>query len=235
MLKKILYLLTPPILPAIARRAGLLSIPGKIIRYPKNEDDTQDLDMYFDPEYSKVLDTWGVDTTWVEIQMFLCNCQGKVLDIACGTGGTISILNKYPDLEVHGCDISDMLISKARSRGIPDHRLVVADATKMSYPDASFDYSYSIGSLEHFTTNGIDLFISEAARITRKSSMHMIPTSKSGKNEGWMTTSTTIQTFHNNSDAWWLDRFKRHFREVTMLNSKWNDGISFGRWFVCKK
>ncbi|HPD54087.1 MAG TPA: class I SAM-dependent methyltransferase [Bacteroidia bacterium] len=235
MITRILQLLTPPVIPAIGRRLGILSTPGKIIRYPKNENDSQDLDMYFDPEYAKILDNWGADNTWIEIQMLLCNCEGKVLDIACGTGVTISILGKYPKLEVHGCDISDLLIAKAAERGIPKDRLAVTDATQMSYPNDSFDYSYSIGSLEHFTTNGIDKFIAEASRITRKCSMHMIPTSKSGQNEGWMTTSTTIQTFHNNSDAWWLERFKRHFREVHILNSRWNDGISFGRWFVCKR
>jgi ubiquinone/menaquinone biosynthesis C-methylase UbiE len=105
----------------------------------------------------------------------------------------------------------------------------------MSYPDNAFDYSYSIGSLEHFTEKGIEKFIAEAARVTKKHSMHMIPTSKSGKNDGWMTTSTTIQTFYNNSDKWWLEKFSKSFKEVYILNSIWNDGISYGRWFVCKK
>ena len=87
--------------------------------------------MYFDPEYAKILDNWGADNTWIEIQMLLCNCEGKVLDIACGTGVTISILGKYPKLEVHGCDISDLLIAKAAERGIPKDRLAVTDATQM--------------------------------------------------------------------------------------------------------
>lgn len=63
----------------------------------------------------------------------------------------------------------------------------------------------------------------------------MMPTSKSGTNEGWMSTSTTIQTFHNNSDEWWMNKYKQSFREVIMLNSRWDDGISYGRWFICKK
>lgn len=225
----------PPILVTFAQKVGILKDPNKVIIYKKNENDTQDLDMYFDPEYAKILDSWGEKTTWIEIQMLLANCKGKVLDIACGSGVTMRILNKYKDLEVYGCDISDLLIKKAVSLGIAENNLKVTDATKMDYADLAFDYSYSIGSLEHFTEKGISEFIAEAARVTKYTSMHMMPTSKSGNNEGWMSTSTTIQTFHNNSDEWWMNKYKQSFREVIMLNSRWDDGISYGRWFICKK
>ncbi|MCZ2298453.1 MAG: class I SAM-dependent methyltransferase, partial [Chitinophagales bacterium] len=225
----------PPILIELGKKTGILKDKSKVIIYKKNENDTQDLDMYFDPEYAKILDSWGEKTTWIEIQMLLANCKGKVLDIACGSGVTMRILNKYKDLEVYGCDISDLLIKKAVSLGIAENNLKVTDATKMDYKDAAFDYSYSIGSLEHFTEKGISEFIAEAARVTKYTSMHMMPTSKSGTNEGWMSTSTTIQTFHNNSDEWWMNKYKQSFREVIMLNSRWDDGISYGRWFICKK
>ncbi len=235
-MKRILKLLIPPVFIKICYKTGILKpYNNQIIRYPKNENDEQSLDMYFDPEYAKILDTWGIDTTWLEIQTLLVNCKGKVLDIACGTGVTIDILKKYKDLDVYGCDISDLLIKKAEDRGIAGNNLLVTDATKMAYSDNYFDYSYSIGSLEHFTEKGIEKFIAEASRVTQKSSMHMIPTSKSGENEGWMSTSTTIQTFYNNSDAWWTAKFKKNFKEVYMLNSIWHDGISYGRWFICKK
>lgn len=236
-MKQTLYylkMLVPPVFIKIANKAGIGG-PKKVVRYPKNENDQQQLDMYFDPEYTKILETWGAETTWIEIQYLLASGKGKVLDIACGSGVTIEWLKGNTDLEVHGCDISDLLIQKAVDRGIPKEHLLITDATAMSYADNSFNYSYSIGSLEHFTANGIEKFIAEASRVTSIASMHMIPTSKSGKNEGWMNTSTTIQTFHNNSDEWWMERFKKHFREVQMLNSSWHDDISFGRWFICKK
>jgi len=223
----------PPALIKVARRMDL--IPPPIIIYKKDKNGSQDLNMYYDEEFAKVLDTWGEDSAWVEIQMLLCNCKGKVLDIACGSGPTMKILESCKNIEVHGCDISDFLINKAIQRGIAPSRLLVTDATKMSYDNNSFDYSYSIGSLEHFTEEGIEKFLAEAARVSKICSMHQIPTSKSGKDEGWMSTSTTIQTFHNNSDQWWMRKFEKYFKEVLMLNSKWNDEISYGRWFICKK
>ncbi len=192
----------------------------------------QDLDMYWDPEFAKVLEEWGADNVWNEIQMIMAAAKGKVLDIACGTGKTIQLLDKFDNIEIHGFDISELLISKAVERGIPKSRLKVSDATKTDYPDANFLYSYSIGSLEHFTPEGINQFIAESARYTSICSYHMIPVSRSGANEGWL---KTVQSFFNNSEEWWLEKFSRHYSKVIPIPSKWEDEISYGRWFVCYK
>jgi ubiquinone/menaquinone biosynthesis C-methylase UbiE len=192
--------------------------------------DKQDLDLYWDANYAKVLEEWGKDNVWNEIQLLLSSKKGKVLDIACGTGITIKILEKYPWIELYGFDISDLLIEKAIEKKIPKERLKIADATKPNYSTKEFDYSYSIGSLEHFTLDGIDKFIGESSRITKKASFHMIPVSKSGTNEGWM---KTIQSFFNNSEEWWFGNFKKHYSFVYSIPSKWEDNISYGRWFIC--
>lgn len=192
----------------------------------------QDLDVYWDTEMAKVLETWGDGNVWDEVQFFMVNCKGKVLDIACGTGKTMGVLSKFPQIEVYGCDISDFLIDKAVERGIPMDHLLVCDASDTSYPDNYFDYAYSIGSLEHFTEDGVIKFLSECNRIVKGASFHMIPVSKSGKDEGWL---KTYQSFHNNSEDWWLKKYKEIFRIVYVLNSSWEDDISFGKWFVCKE
>jgi ubiquinone/menaquinone biosynthesis C-methylase UbiE len=194
--------------------------------------EAQDLDLYWDEKYAKVLDEWGKDSVWNEIQMFLSGLNGKILDIACGSGGTIKLLEKYPDIELYGFDISDLLIQKAIEKGIPLNKLRVEDATKTNYPDNEFDYSYSIGSLEHFTMEGIMNFIKESARYTKTASFHMIPVSKSGKNEGWL---KTVQSFFNNSEDWWYEKFKYHYLRVYSISSKWEDAVSCGKWFVCYK
>lgn len=192
----------------------------------------QDLDLYWDPDYAQVLETWGEGNVWDEIQLLIVNCKGKVLDIACGTGRTIEILSRIREVELHGFDISDFLISKAVERGINKTRLSVCDATQMDFLDNMFDYAYSIGSLEHFTEEGISKFIAECCRVTKVNSFHMLPVSRSGKNEGWM---KTIQSFHNNSVDWWLDKFMTSYNTVYVLDSKWEDTISVGKWFVCIK
>jgi ubiquinone/menaquinone biosynthesis C-methylase UbiE len=190
------------------------------------------LDVYWEEKMAQLLETWGEGNVWDEIQLLLVNCRGRVLDIACGTGKTMAVLAPMTQLELHGFDISDMLIQKAIERGLAQNRLRVADATKMPYADQEFDYSYSIGSLEHFTEAGIDQFVQEAARVTRVASFHMMPTSRSQRDEGWL---KTYQSFHNSSVGWWEQRLRKGFSEVLVVPSHWSDDISVGKWFVCHK
>jgi SAM-dependent methyltransferase len=192
----------------------------------------QALDVYWDPKMAAVLETWGIGNTWNEIQLLLVNARGTVLDIACGTGTVMEILAPYHNIEVHGFDISDFLIQKAVERGIARERLRVTDATHTDYADDAFDYGYSIGSLEHFTEDGIRAFVTETHRIIRTASFHMVPVSRSGRDEGWM---KTLQSFHNNSVDWWLARYRVAYPTVHVFDSAWHDRISVGKWFVCMK
>jgi SAM-dependent methyltransferase len=205
-----------------AKRSALL----QNLKPPKQG---QDLDVYWTPFMAELLERWGQGNCWVDIQLLTADLHGTALDIACGTGKVMTILER-PDLEIHGCDISDLLINKAIQRGLSPERLRVCDATQMPYGDREFDYSYSIGSLEHFTEDGIDKFIAEAVRVTRSASFHMMPTSRSGRDEGWM---KTIQSFHNCSLSWWLPKFEKEFGRVRVMDSTWNDEISVGKWFLC--
>lgn len=205
---------------------------GKFVNNLKLNDNKQTLDMYFTEEFANILETWAEDNAWQEIQLLLTNCKGKVLDIACGTGIAMNKLSKYNKLDLFGFDISDLLIQKAIGRGINKEKLQVCDATKTNYKDNEFNYSYSIGSLEHFTEEGIDGFLSEAARYTKNGSFHMIPISNNNQNMGWI---KTIQTYYNNTEEWWLQKFKKHFNEVYVVNSSWKDEISDGKWFLCYK
>lgn len=193
----------------------------------------QSLDIYWDDNMAQLLEKWGEDHVWNEIQMFLWNTEGKVLDVACGTGVTMKMLERYHKLDIYGCDISDLLIRKAVEKNIPKEKLIICDATKMAaYADNFFDYSYSIGSLEHFTEQGIKDFILENFRITNGSAFHMLPVSKSDTDEGWI---SPYQSYFNNSMKWWLEKFRRTYPDVNTVKSSWQDSRSWGFWFVCTK
>jgi ubiquinone/menaquinone biosynthesis C-methylase UbiE len=239
-MKKLIKSLCPPIIWTRMASLKRSQPANRLVKYVEislqfqnlENPEMQDLDLYWTPAMAKILDEWGTESVWNEIQLLLSCCKGKVLDIACGTGKTMELLRKFTDVEIYGCDISDLLIQKGIERGIDPEKLLICDATCTSYFDNQFDYSFSIGSLEHFTLEGIDAFIKESHRITSKVSFHMIPTSRSQINEGWM---KTIQSFFNNSDEWWMAKYKRYYKKVEMVNSKWSDDISFGRWFICYK
>jgi ubiquinone/menaquinone biosynthesis C-methylase UbiE len=144
----------------------------------------------------------------------------------------MKILKIFPNLDVHGFDISDLFIESAISKGIDKEKLRISDAVSTNYNNNEFDYSYSIGSLEHFTEEGIERFLHESSRYTKKSSFHMIPVSKIGKDLGWI---TYVQSYFNNSAGWWYDKFIKYYSVVYIIPSKWDDDISFGRWFICVK
>src|ERR1700730_17852106 len=108
--------------------------------FRRRTGDTQDTDIYFDPKFAELLETWAVDSAWQEIQVLLGNREGQVLDLACGTGRTFDFIKQFDRLEYHGCDISKPLIEKAIARGIQANRLRVADATKLDYLDDEFRY-----------------------------------------------------------------------------------------------
>lgn len=222
----------PPVLWTAARLLRDAVKAGRPARTPDGSGNAQDLDVYWDPEMAAILETWGEGNVWNEIQLLMHPHAGKALDIACGTGKTMQMLAPYAALELHGCDISDLLIGKAIERGIPRDRLRIIDATRMEYADREFEFAYSIGSLEHFTEDGMVEAIRESARVVRRTSFHMVPVSRSGRDEGWM---KTQQSFFNNSVPWWLQKYRAAYPHVVVLDSAWNDTISVGKWFACYK
>lgn len=228
MIKKIIYAILPPIFLNLLK---FLKKKFKKKNYLKNPK-KQDLDLYFDPEMAKILDTWGERNTWIEIQHLLYGKQSKILDIACGTGKVIEILKKNNSSDIYGCDISDLLIGKAINRGINKEKLKVCDATELPYSENEFDFCYSIGSLEHFTEEGIKKFLISSKKVTKFTGFHLIPVSRSNNNEGWI---TNYQSYYNNSLNWWLEICQSIFDDVKILDSSWEDDISIGKWLVLTK
>lgn len=220
--------------PILKRQLWQLKVKWMQSRFNAVQSSTvreQDLRIYSDQAMADALEQWGVGSVWDEIQYLLINCHGKVLDIACGPGGTMRLLGNYSDLELHGIDISDLLINQAIKGGIDPTRLRVGDATSMPYEDHAFEYGYSIGSLEHFTDQGILAMLHESRRVVRQATFHMIPISRSGQDQGWL---KTVQSFHNNSVEWWLGKYQSVYSDVTVLSSRWEDELSVGKWFICR-
>lgn len=211
-----------PLLKGLRRRVAGIA--------PVIAPDKQALDVYWDAEMERILETWGEGNVWSEIQLAMAGRQGRVLDIACGTGKTMEVLAGEKGLELWGCDISDRLIARAVGRGISADRLHVGDATNLPYEDNFFQYSFSIGSIEHFTEEGIAHMLAECRRVTRNVAFHTHPVSKSGRDEGWI---TTVQSYFNNSTEWWVAKYRKSFATVRVLNSLWSDERSDGKWFVC--
>ncbi len=69
----------------------------------------------------------------------------KILNIGCGTGGTVRMLEKHGD--VTNVDISDEAIKYMKEKGFPN--VIKVDGIKLPFEDNTFDLVASFDVLEH--------------------------------------------------------------------------------------
>lgn len=97
--------------------------------------------------------------------------RGKVLDLACGTGG-FSFLLEDLGFNVVALDNSDVMLSKAKEFA-KDRRskveFVKGDARKLPFEENSFDYVVFIDSLVHFEPRDLNSTFKEVARVLKPS------------------------------------------------------------------
>jgi ubiquinone/menaquinone biosynthesis C-methylase UbiE len=233
MLKKIFKKICPPLF--IDFFLFIKSLYNNQKYYINKNPINQSLAVYSSSKMANDLEIWGEKSTWIEIQYLLHGKKNKFLDVACGTGVVMEILSKNNHNNVYGCDISEYLIQKAIKRGIRKENLLVCNAEQLPYEDNFFDYCYSIGSLEHFTEEGLKNFFKSASRVTKYEGFHMIPVSKSGLDEGWIYDKVSRQSFFNNSISWWKEKLRNFYKKTTVIQSTWRSDISDGIWLITSK
>ncbi|XP_040998869.1 phosphoethanolamine N-methyltransferase 1-like [Juglans microcarpa x Juglans regia] len=96
--------------------------------------------------------TGGIDTTKEFVQKLELKPGQKVLDVGCGIGGGDFYMAENFDVEVVGIDLSINMVSFALERAIGlkcPVEFEVADCTKKTYPDNTFDVIYSRDTILH--------------------------------------------------------------------------------------
>ncbi|CAH9106874.1 unnamed protein product [Cuscuta europaea] len=96
--------------------------------------------------------TGGLETTKEFVAKLNLQPGQKVLDVGCGIGGGDFYMAEKYDVHVVGIDLSINMISFALERAIGLKCAVefeVADCTKKSYPDGTFDVIYSRDTILH--------------------------------------------------------------------------------------
>lgn len=78
---------------------------------------------------------------------------GKILDIACGDGFFSSQLFCGKQVELYGIDHNPKEVARAKNIGIYK-KVEVMDATKIKYPDSTFNTVFSNSSIEHIKDIG---------------------------------------------------------------------------------
>ncbi|XP_047441495.1 phosphoethanolamine methyltransferase isoform X2 [Mugil cephalus] len=102
---------------------------------------------------SGYVSTGGFSTTKEFVDMLNLKPGQKVLDVGCGIGGGDFYMAKTFGVEVLGLDLSenmvDIAIERAISEKLPSVQFEVADATKRTFAEGSFDVIYSRDTILH--------------------------------------------------------------------------------------
>ncbi len=85
----------------------------------------------------------------------------KLLDVACGLGNLLLAAEEY-QCQLHGIDISDVAIGKAKSR-LPQAQLSTGNAEALPHGDQEFDLVTCLGSLERMLD--LDQVLAELSRV----------------------------------------------------------------------
>ena len=94
--------------------------------------------------------------------------NSRVLDVACGNGSLLALLNKQKSLNGFGIDISDQMIQNA-VRNNPDMEFQVAGCEAIPFEDNSMDIITVCAAYHHFPD--VKSFAREAKRVLQTNGM----------------------------------------------------------------
>lgn len=89
----------------------------------------------------------------------------KILDLGCGNGNVIRLLQREKDAEYHGVDLSGQMIEEARKRVRGNAEFKVGNAMELPYENSMFDIIICNASFHHYTEP--ERAVSEMRRVLR--------------------------------------------------------------------
>lgn len=108
------------------------------------------------------------------VQMAEIKQTDSVLEVACGTGrATVEIAKRISAGQLfHAVDLTEAMMSRAKQR-LVKHRLLdrvdfrIADARKLSFPDATFDVVYNAYMFDLIDISEFSVILSEFRRVLK--------------------------------------------------------------------
>jgi SAM-dependent methyltransferase len=150
----------------------------------------------------------------------------RVLDIACGAGyGSAVLCDQGEAREVVGGDLADEALACARQHwSRPGVQWLRVDATRLAFPDASFDVVCSFETIEHLPD--WPSYLIEVHRVLRAGGTFLVSTPNRAMSAG-------LNPFHVREFT--LPEFRealgRHFRVEAMLGQCFGTRPLIGRAF----
>jgi SAM-dependent methyltransferase len=166
---------------------------------------------YWDGERQYGYGGYRYDGRWRPIAERLAEHYGlragmRVLDVGCGKGYLLyELAQAVPGLVVSGIDISAYGIENAK----PEVRsaLIVGDASRLPFEDASFDFVVSLGTLHNLPIETLWSAIREIERVGRGGKYIMVESYRNEREKAnllyWQ---LTCKSFYSIEDWEWLYR-----------------------------
>tara|TARA_B100000700_G_C14879146_1_gene777186 strand:+ start:85 stop:774 length:690 start_codon:yes stop_codon:yes gene_type:complete len=135
------------------------------------------------------------------------NTKSSILDVGCGKGFMLyDIFKLIPGVNIKGVDISEYAINNC----LPEMKkfLQVSDATKLPFPDNSFDVVISINTIHNLERTECSVALKEISRVSKKFSFITVDAYRNEEEKkrmlAWNLTAKTIMS---------VDEWKSFFNE----------------------
>lgn len=130
----------------------------------------------------------------------------RVLDVGCAKGFMLYEFVRQGIEDVRGCDVSRYAVERAHP-GVKG-RLEVASADRLSHPDASFDFAYSVDVVHNLPSEQCDQAIREVMRVSRGAAFIQAASFETDEEQHRLTEwGVTVRTFR--SKRQWRETFER--------------------------
>ena len=123
--------------------------------------------------YDSVVEPFARKLRAIGVKMLPPHEGMSVLDVGCGTGTHLSIYQKA-GCEVSGIDSSPAMLDVARAKLGERAQLRLADASRMPFPDETFDLVLATHLLHEMPSPVRSQVMKEAKRVMRKSGCFLI-------------------------------------------------------------
>jgi len=117
----------------------------------------KDYDNTFDGQFTRELKECIVNKTTIPQ-------NSKVLDVACGNGVLLNMINNKQKIEGYGIDISNAMIYEAKTKN-PTFSLSVSNSSNLVFDDNYFDIVTVCAAFHHFSEPR--QFLNEALRVLK--------------------------------------------------------------------
>lgn len=120
---------------------------------------------------SRFYDRMVTPIGWHKAQLrIISGVSGCVLEVFCGTAAlSCHLLDR--GIDTYGIDLSPAMVQRAQDRlkhnGHDPHHMLIADAMRLPFPDARFDYVLSTGGLGLLSRERKQAALQEMARVCK--------------------------------------------------------------------